>query len=627
LNRLLSSSLLLLSLCFYYQSAFGQAAENSQQQLAKTLQLIKTQVLTEPKQAHLRLHNLKSSITIDPQSPLYIDYLLLRAESANYSYQFDQFTQDIETAVSLTELQAELPQRASLLLYLAISKQRHGNFTEAFILLEQAKKLALKSNNQALAIRVSIEKAYFLALGEEYEAALELIQQAYIQSNQTDQTLLRGLIEEVLGVIYLYMAKPEDSLRHFEKSYDIYQQLKYPYFISEATLGIATNYRYWKKWPQAIEWLNKYHQASKSIRSTYSLFYFNYGLSMTYANQADCQSAMLTIDKAMNIDGYKDYKAELLKRKALCLAQQGEFELAEQSVEQASQIFQQMPELIGTSWQIEVDKIAAQVAALKGDYESAYGLIDQYYLDFIQVHKRNTSKLIEKLKLSGQLEKEQLEIGLLENKNLAQTLKLAEQQRENEVQQTWLVGFVLVFLLVLSFGFLQYKTSRKLKSLSITDELTGLHNRRFMFNSLKKLLETESEKSCYHSLMLIDVDDLKPINDKYGHQDGDKAIKMVADIGSRVLRYGDIFARIGGDEYMLLLTRSDAEQEVAIANRIIREINQQTLTTSRGEALNISVSIGITSIKDHNASVESIYSKVDEALYRAKLRGRNCASH
>jgi two-component system, cell cycle response regulator len=267
--------------------------------------------------------------------------------------------------------------------------------------------------------------------------------------------------------------------------------------------------------------------------------------------------------------------------------------------------------------------VIARVSALKGNHELAYQKLESYYQNLQKIQQARTSGRLEKLKLELNQERERLEYAMLEKQSEVQRLTLNNQTRKIELQRFWLFGSISFIAVILSFLWWQLSASRQLKSLAITDELTGLTNRRYIFSAIERILHNKPGTHFHHSLMLIDLDDLKPINDGYGHQEGDRALKMVAKVGQKVSREGDIFARIGGDEFMLLLTRTDKKLETMVAQRIIETIARSPIKTRSGELLPISVSIGIVSIEDLSRSPEQVYNQVDQALYRAKSAGRN----
>lgn len=587
---------------------------------------MRQETISYPVKTRLRLQEI-SQQDFGSDVEVQILWKLRMAETHNYTYQFNDFNLQIESAAKL--IQRGLAPRliAMVKLYQGIRMHRDGDYHSTRVILRESIDYARRANDDFTLIYAMTELAYTQSLEEQYEISLNQLQQAYIIANQQESPFLIALIEQVYGALYAYMDKHDDSLKHYLRAQNLFQQIGSVYYQGEIAYGLASNFRRAKKWPQAIEWYQNYFGIVETINSDYSLFFFRYGIAMTYSEMNDCDSAMPVIEQALQTHEFKDYRAELYKNLALCQGKKRLFKEAQQSILRAREIFKLMPELAGTSWEIENDKISAQLDAMQGNYEVAYKKLEKYYQQFFIIQNNNNSQSLEKLKLNLQAEREKLHLVKLNNQAQLQQLKLTEQMQKIQTQRFWLYGFVIAIFSVLGIVWFQFKMSKQLKSLAITDELTGLFNRRFIFSTIERMLSEDRQKKVHHTLMLIDVDDLKPINDEYGHQEGDKVLKLIARVGGKILRNGDVFARIGGDEFMLLLTRTDKALENAIAKRILNSVSQSSIDLASGEQLDISVSIGICSISDLSQPAEAIYSQVDEALYRAKSSGRNCFSH
>lgn len=152
-----------------------------------------------------------------------------------------------------------------------------------------------------------------------------------------------------------------------------------------------------------------------------------------------------------------------------------------------------------------------------------------------------------------------------------------------------------------------------------TDVLTGLHNRlSFMEYSIKEMQRTIRYKHPL-SIILSDIDHFKVINDTYGHAEGDKALKAVATIIIQNLRNNDFPARIGGEEFAILLPETNLKSAMPIAERI-RAVLEESVKV---ENKSVTCSFGIATLHDDDTSIDSLLSRADAALYVAKNNGRN----
>ncbi|GIT97392.1 diguanylate cyclase [Sulfurovum sp. TSL1] len=168
----------------------------------------------------------------------------------------------------------------------------------------------------------------------------------------------------------------------------------------------------------------------------------------------------------------------------------------------------------------------------------------------------------------------------------------------------------------------QKKMQEELTSLALHDALTGLYNR----GSFDEKLENELKRSQrYHrniSLMMLDIDFFKKVNDTYGHQAGDEILKSVAEIISDSVRNSDYTARYGGEEFVVILPETAAEEAIELAERIRMIIKEKEFKVSENDTIHLTISIGIGSGLQ-GISAEHLIKAADTAVYEAKEHGRN----
>jgi diguanylate cyclase (GGDEF)-like protein len=154
--------------------------------------------------------------------------------------------------------------------------------------------------------------------------------------------------------------------------------------------------------------------------------------------------------------------------------------------------------------------------------------------------------------------------------------------------------------------------------LSITDPLTGLLNRRYIEERLAEEINRSDRSGAPLSFMMIDVDEFKSYNDRYGHPAGDEALEMMGQILRESFRGADVAARYGGEEFSVLLPETSVDEAEAIAERIRRHVEETKFPKRK-----VTVSIGIATLGGNVNSVKELISAADVALYEAKNAGRN----
>ncbi len=159
---------------------------------------------------------------------------------------------------------------------------------------------------------------------------------------------------------------------------------------------------------------------------------------------------------------------------------------------------------------------------------------------------------------------------------------------------------------------------------AITDELTGVYNRHFLDDALENQVQRAKERGGLLSIVMVDLDHFRSLNDTYGHQVGDEILLAAVSVFRKHLRKSDILARYGGDEFTILLPQTGMEEAETIAKRVCDEVcGMDILGKGGGEFTRVTTSQGIAVFPHHAEDVPSLLKKADEALYRAKELGRN----
>jgi diguanylate cyclase (GGDEF)-like protein len=161
-------------------------------------------------------------------------------------------------------------------------------------------------------------------------------------------------------------------------------------------------------------------------------------------------------------------------------------------------------------------------------------------------------------------------------------------------------------------------TKNRLQEMAHKDPMTNLYNRRYLHDISKTLFNISQREKKAFSILMIDIDRFKSINDQYGHMIGDSVIQLLADIFRDLIRASDIAIRFGGEEFIILLPNTEEEGAYEIASKIKNRVqNQRTI-------VGFTVSIGVSKCNfSENTDINKLLHKVDEALYKAKRDGRN----
>lgn len=155
-----------------------------------------------------------------------------------------------------------------------------------------------------------------------------------------------------------------------------------------------------------------------------------------------------------------------------------------------------------------------------------------------------------------------------------------------------------------------------------TDTLCKTYNRQYSLKLLEDMFKEAKDNNTKLSLLMMDIDDFKNINDQYGHLTGDKVLSLIGQIVKNEIRNKDIIGRYGGDEFIIGITDSSTRTAEAIANRISRAAASYTIPISDKKSLNFTISIGGTTLRDET-TLDQLINNADKKLYEAKKNGKN----
>ena len=161
-------------------------------------------------------------------------------------------------------------------------------------------------------------------------------------------------------------------------------------------------------------------------------------------------------------------------------------------------------------------------------------------------------------------------------------------------------------------------------SLALTDDLTGLYNRRYVFAHLSELLDRRSEGGNETAVMLFDIDHFKLVNDRHGHPAGDEVLRELAERAVRQVRSVDLVGRLGGEEFIVVMPETSLAGAVVVAERFrVAVAEEPFIPQGQTAGLPVTVSVGIAVTGEGSDTIDTLLKRADDALYAAKHAGRN----
>ena len=414
---------------------------------------------------------------------------------------------------------------------------------------------------------------------KQYERALEVYERAYRVSTQAGSGRGQAVVLMNLGKTHYDLANYDAALDHYERSLAQYTELQAqgigirPDAIQFARMGVA----------DALLRQGKPADAIERVQTVL----------------AEADEASLIFQNGLGILG----EAHLLR---------GDLDDAETHLTRALAEAQRTQR---PAKQIDVLRLLSQLAVRRGQTQRALALqrtVNELNLDIY--NERNSAELARlEARYENDLRDQQIQL---------QALAI---QRN----QLWLLAVSAVAvaaLLAVGVIFWLYRTKRRanreLQTLAETDPLTGLLNRRSMTAFLGALTDDVREES---AVCLIDLDDFKQVNDRYGHDVGDRLLVAVAETVESGLRSTDRVARWGGEEFLAALTGRTHEHAAAIAERLCRQIQRMAFESAPGDDFAVSASLGLAYF-DAGVATDEVLRRADKAMYHAKAKGKNRVS-
>jgi diguanylate cyclase (GGDEF)-like protein len=270
-------------------------------------------------------------------------------------------------------------------------------------------------------------------------------------------------------------------------------------------------------------------------------------------------------------------------------------------------------------------RIAEERAAAYADlqqWQAAYQALGEQFAAQREIDRRMAEERTSRLRVqfgTEQTERQNTRLQL-ENQRRAEALRAAERERRLQRQVIVLVSILLA--LIAGLAVRQLLRSRRLRVLALTDELTGLANRRNILAFLDEQAHAAKRSGQPLGVVSFDIDHFKRVNDTHGHDGGDRALKRIAAVANTCLRDSDRLGRVGGEEFLLVLPNTEQATAVEIAERLRKAIEAAPFDEVAPGA-RMAVSLGVAAWDSGHDTTTVLMKRADEALYRAKEGGRN----
>ncbi len=537
-------------------------------------------------------------------------YLERRFEMGSYA----------QRGLYLLENQPNHPLRPFFLAQLALVELSNQNAFRGKQYLNQAIKLAEQlEDRERWANVLSIAGHFHYEFGDYNEALAYYlaIQPIFDKSKEAN---LRSNNLSAIALVYSALGQNQAAADYHKRSLNELDQTLYPLDASITLFNIAVTYRAMGEYKDAESYLNKAIALSKDLNDEIGVAYAKYEQQALAAQRKDYSQALSIIDEILPIF---DNSGQINMR-VLSLLAKARYKALKKDLSFSYDLNLAL-EIINNSGSetrlIDYYLASAKAYANVEQFKESNVHYEQWGELILEENKKINDSTIKKFQASFDLKQKENENLLLQNENLKQQAAL---EKDNYIQ--W-----LLILITTTFGAIaawifsvlksQLKLKRQFKQLAMTDELTSLPNRRSISEYLSIKINEFKLVNEPTIVAIFDIDHFKRVNDHFGHDIGDQVLRSVANAITSSLRAHDRVGRIGGEEFLIVLTKTDLNHgeklfqkiKSALTNLVVEELDTP---------IKITASMGMTLVNNEDDFL-SVYKRADQLLYQAKINGRD----
>ncbi len=586
-------------------------------------QLIKTDVVRSLEKLTVFEQKL-STLTIEQN----LIYFKLVAEIYIEQNQYTIAKEYAEIGLKIAKKLASPSILISELLYLkGFALESLGDILQAGQLYKRGLEVAESLHNRVKIAEGLINLGAIAYLTDNFERSLVLLNDAYNIAAQTNDEELKGSVNSELGIIYSYLLQDTQSMAYYQKSYQHFKKAGMLITAHNSLINIAINHIYNENFQQAIEVFQTIIAESNKNSPSDIMFNVYSGMAWAYSEKQDSnveaahQYLLMAKQYLQSTDKY-DVQLKFYIDEAYILFQIERYNEALVSIAQAEKILATHPDLslLKKQTYVSIINLKANVYYKQKKYEQAYEIKSEVVTAMTAIYDKKESRSITEVRLKLESEQADKQNAFLTNQQTLHQASLVKAQRANEEQQLYVIISSLIALMFAWMLIRLLQSQYKLKVALSIDPLTGVDNRHSLINKAQAVFKQAKIKQRDLSILMIDIDHFKEINEKLGHSTGDKVIKQMANLGASIMRKSDVIGRFSGEEFIVCLPNTSFESAMGIAECFRLCINKYTWQLDGID--NVSVSIGVASLAN-DVDLIALIARTDEQLYHAKVSGRN----
>jgi diguanylate cyclase (GGDEF)-like protein len=552
--------------------------------------------------------------------------LEIRARLILCDYQSERDTaaaQEQVEAATKTLAQTHRPGlRAGLLACRGEMAETAGDNTRARALFEQAVAVATTTHDEEMLAQSLFSRGYLLGVQGEYAAGLADLKRAQALFDKLGKPLHSLATLNSIAILYNRMGDYIEARHIYSRALKAQREAGMHREEAVTLHNLGRAYENLHEWDNARQAFTESLAINRQLSYVRGEAYALRGLAAVSNASGDPQGALETLDRAEALQRQTpDARLRAQIQLARGIALHGLRRLTESAavLEEALAVFLQADALgeLGATY----SELAA-VYADSGNWRNAYDRQTQAKKTSERLLTNQRDQRFAALKVEFDTAAKDTENAALTRENQIGQKALAQAHDVRRLQATVIVLSATLVLLLASLAIYQHRNNSRMRSLAMTDELTGVPNRRAVLSRLDPLLRGDDAQPC--SILIIDIDHFKKINDQLGHPVGDEVLKVVAAAVRASVREPGFFGRLGGEEFLIVLPATNLEQARRAAEGFREQIMSVDTSVWFLDRRSITASIGCAVSTPGADTPSGMLKRADDALYSAKRGGRNC---
>jgi diguanylate cyclase (GGDEF)-like protein len=495
-----------------------------------------------------------------------------------------------------------------------------GENDQAALVYDQAVGVAQSAHDDEMLAEVLLSRGQLRSIRGVYASALTDLRRAQSLFEQYNLPLRALIALNGIGVTYNRMGDADGASHIFQRTLEALHNAGLRRDEATTLRDQGDAYAALQQWSAARTAYTTALDLSRQSDSVRAQAYDLRGLADVASALDDAHGALALLDRASDLQRQTP-DARLLGQielsRGTTLLRMGREKPSLIALTQALSLFRDLgdqAELAQTYNEL------ANVNASLGNWRDAFDYRSLSQTLTTQLLRSQLDQRFESLKVEFDTTSREKENKLLTLENAANQATLAQRQRASNLQTVVIVLTALLLALLATVAVYQRRNSLRLRLLAMTDELTGVPNRRAVLSLLSQMLRRDDEP---HSILIIDVDHFKSINDRHGHLIGDEALRQISANLRVAVDEPAFFGRLGGEEFAAVLPGCDPDEARGVAENLRERVMRLDLSRFLGDR-RLTVSIGIATSIPGRDSITTMLRRADSALYCAKDAGRNC---